>query len=855
VIRFDSANVRIHFAMTPMTLQSLAESLPQWANRPALGLRGECGSRWLSYSDLFGLSCKAAQAFAARNLPAQSRVILWADNSPEWVACLLGAAFRGLVVLAVDSQTSPEAVAKVVAETGAALVVFGAGQDHGNLPVARLSLMAIEDGEPGAIDELRVPVEADSPAVVVFTSGSTGHPRGVILTHRNVVSQLQPFARFRAVTRIVPIRLLALSPLSHVQGLVLGACLPLYLGLSTLYAQSVAPGYLISALRIGRIGILLAVPRILEVLEERLEFEVARRFGSHRLGAFGRVRAARKILGMRFSAILVGGATFPAARERFWQRMGCLLIQGYGATETTALATMCRPFLGSPGSVGYPIHADSIRLAEDGEILVRGPHLSAGYLDDERRLDQTPDGYFRTGDLGEYDAEGRIVFLGRKREIIVTAEGNNIHPAAIESVLEQCDGVRAAVVTGRKMNGLEEIHAVLLLRVDADPATAVHSANRILPPWQRIRGWSIWPQVDFPRGALGKVRRKEVATWLDGAAAYQRDTPDETRPQLPSLESCLAEPDSRRRIDALSRYLLPIIAGRTAAEIAAETRNLGLDSMETIRLLSRIEEQRMPGSGESIPARSSEPVDAIDFQIARPERRRPQEKAPAWQYWPGVQFFRSIFRSLTLDLLIPLRGEVEVDGLEYLAGLRAPFLVTLSPADRQHPTDYLAVYKALPRRFSRRLLFVMRSTPPDGFAPYLHGTGQVSPAYRLLLAALFHVGASSWFPFALFPTVEPGILGLARVAGGIDRGYQPVAVWGRGTALLAAETRATVVPVRLTGNDSLKRKSLWPRPRVRVAFGEPIHPGAVPDPIHLLSMVERRLKSMRERAPAQKDSA
>jgi long-chain acyl-CoA synthetase len=816
------------------TLQTLFDSLPRYGDRPAVGVRLDHGIRWVSYRRLHRDAVRAAAAFRQRGLRPGARVLFWSANSPEWVAFLLASALRGLVVVPVDALTPPAQVADLAARTEAELLLFGHDQEHRSIGMPKLSMSALDwapeppVGGPG-VDDLRMLVRPDDPAAVLFTAGTTGAARGVVLTHANLMAQADRFLGWRRLLRVVPARLLALSPLSHVQGLVLGCCLPLGLGLSVMYTRSAAPGHLIRAIRGGRVAVLATVPRVLEVLEHALRHDrpdggrplepwvTGRRSRlTRRIGLLVGVRAA---LGPRFSVVLVGGATLPASREQFWRDAGCAVVQGYGSTETAGIVTINDPLRGVAGSIGRPLHPGSVRLADDGEILVRGPHLSPGYVGPGAPpLDLTPDGHLRTGDLGRIGPGGGIVFLGRKKDLIVTAEGNNVAPTVVEAALAECPGHLGAVVAGLSPDGLEQLHAFLLLQPGADLAAIVRAANARLPPHQRVRSWSAWPDPDFPRGMLGKIDRDAVAR----RAAGPIGSTGPTRSEPATVDDCLADPDPHRRREGLAAYLRWRLGVQSVAQVATFAEQLGLDSMEAVRLMSRVEQLGLPGATA---ARALPPGVAAAGKPQPPERR-----APGWQFWPGVQLLRRVVRGLTVNPAVRLWTRVEVAGLSALGGVRSPVVFALDRSDRFRPSDYMLVYRALPRRLTRRLVLVM-GVPPT-LESYLCSPSGAPLWYRVYVRLMFQLGLPLAFPFALVPSTTPRGTqrGIDRTCGWIDRGYHPLLTWGPGGAVVAVETQASVVPVRLSGNVRAAGSGRGNRPTVRVTFGRPIRPPAGIEP-------------------------
>ena len=325
--------------------------------------------------------------------------------------------------------------------------------------------------------------ERGDPIEIVFTSGTTAEPRGVVLTHGNLLANLRPIeteiAKYRRYERIFhPLRILDLLPLSHVFGQLLGIFIPQVLGATCVFLDTLNPAEVTRAIRAERVSLLVTVPRLIESLRDHVERDLELRGqrekferdvraceGEHFLKRWWRFRAIRRKFGWRFWAIVSGGAALPAAAERFWDRLGYAVIQGYGLTETTSLVSLNHPFRLGKGSIGKTLPGLEVRLADDGEILVRGENVASGYWKDagvSSVLDA--DGWFHTGDLGERDTSGNLYFKGRQKNVIVTPEGLNVFPQDLEAELRKEAGVRDCVVVGLARDGNAEPCAVLLLR-------------------------------------------------------------------------------------------------------------------------------------------------------------------------------------------------------------------------------------------------------------------------------------------------------------------------------------------------------------------------------------------------------
>jgi long-chain acyl-CoA synthetase len=819
------------------TLQDLIAGLPRWGDRRALGLAGDLGVRWWSYRRLATEVERTAGLLAERGIGKGDRVLLRAPSSPEWVAFFLGAAARGAVPVLIDLQHPLELALRVMEREGAALALHDGPDAPADDPRWQ-SLSALAALRPAWPWET-VPVTPDDPAVVVYSSGTLAEPKGVVLTHGNLASQLAPFARWRPLLSLTRARFLVLPPLSHVLGLVVGLALPLSLGLAAVYTPSLRPARWARIIRDFRVAVLVAVPRALELLADLVTQGPGRGGLFWRRGQlFGRVP---------FRVLLVGGARLPVTLERFWRRSGLLVAQGYGLTETAAFVSIASPFSRRPGTLGRPVGGQEVLLAEDGEILVRGANLGGG-----GELEVTGEGFLRTGDLGRLDERGRLVFLGRKKEMIVTAEGLNVSPDTVEAALRESPGVRDAAAISRHGGGGEEVHAVLVLAVGASAAEMVARANRALPSGARIAGWTLWPGPELPRTSLGKLRRREIAGRIESPAPAV--PPDLTRPvRLADVE---AEADRHARLRRLARYLLqgepdPAEAGLRLVE------DLGLSSLDVVELLGMLEDEA-PGSSPRALAPAStlaeirRQVEEPSAAAGPPEGRVPTA-GPRWASSAPARLWRGLARGVATRLWSFLAYRVEAHWLTSPDRLPHPFLLAASP--HLHWQDAFALYLALPRRLRRRLMAVTNRDFRPLFAP---GPGD-SLEERLYLAGAYYLILPSLFPFTLLPSFGRTREGLLETARRVDRGWsvltfpQGLLYWGMpdpdrhdpGIALLSLETGVPILPVALVGNDDLGWRWRWPRRRIEVRFGEPIEPPVGGRPEELAARVQAAFDLLR----------
>ena len=525
-------------------LDLLDRAVLRYGERSALGLRGDDGgtTHW-TYRDLARRSRIAAWRLRALDLESGDRILTWSPSTPELPAAYFGAMHARLVIVPLDLRMSPDAVKGIVRASGARHLILGSGRDApdpleaglADFPTTSVEALC---AEPAADDPAFPPdwearqaawgrPTADETFQLIFTSGTTGTPKGVMLSHDNVVASIESFHR---VVPPMDHRLVSLLPLSHLLEQAVGLYYALDVGADILYVRSRNPRVIFDSLREHRVTSMIVVPQVLDLFWSAIEREVVK---AGRATAFDRLRrvarhlpfairrrlfaSVHRQLGGHFGLFVSSGAFLPPALQRAWEGLGVTVLQGYGATETgTGTATGFADH--GPGTVGRAPAGIEMRIVDDGEIQFRGRTVFAGYWDAPDLTAQafTDDGWYRTGDLGRFDDAGRLVLSGRIKDIIVLPNGFNVYPEDIENALRVA-GVREAVVVETEPGRIE---AVVLTPTDEDPAAfrariaaAVKTANASLGPNQRIAGWRAWPGEDFPRTHTLKVKRDPVRRW------------------------------------------------------------------------------------------------------------------------------------------------------------------------------------------------------------------------------------------------------------------------------------------------------------------------------------------------------
>ena len=773
-----------------------------------------------TYAELSATARSWCYVLASRSIAPGDRILLWGSNCFEWLSCFWAILLRGAVVVPMDAGASPDFVERVTREAQVKLIL---GECARIKPTEGPSSLAYDDlppvtrttaPPPGRAFEAGRDSTRDDIAEILFTSGTTSEPRGVVLSHGNFLANLEPIEQgidaYRRRERFFhPLRFVSEVPLSHVFGQFMGIFVPPLLGATVVFENSALPGEILRSIKRERATVLVAVPRMLDAIRSAFEGEIDSRgwrkwFDAAYLAAKDewfwyrpwRFRRLHALLGWKFWAFLSGSAALSSDTEGFFKRIGYAVVQGYGMTETASLISVNHPFDAKEGSVGKVLAGRELRIADDGEILVRGENVSSGYWENGalRRLDQQDHGWLHTGDLGEVDSQGNLRFRGRKKNVIVTPAGLNVFPEDLEAALRKQSAILDAVVIALEVGGNAEPVAALLLgnpaaaSADELARSAVDSANAALADYQRIRRWLVWPEPDFPRTPTGKPRLSVIASQAADLLGAARN---------PALPSTL-------------RSLLP--------------SNLNdLSSLDRVELLSTLEHRYNVELNETQFA-SAQSLAEIQKLVTQPSARRTDFAYPGWAQRAPVRLFRLLlYYAITWPITL-LLAHPRACGKQNLAGLKGPVLFVSNHITRK--VDIGLILFTLPARFRHRLATAMggetletfRRPPEEWFFAkrWFWQLGYFS------LVALFNV-----YPL---PQLS-GFRESFRFAGeSADRGYSLV-VFPEGTVnerdapgmipfqpgigLLTQNLNIPVVPLRIDGLWQMKREH-----RPLAGFGE-----------------------------------
>ena len=771
-----------------------------------------------------------AGRLAAAGVGAGDKVLFWGENRPEWIMAFWACLLRGVVVVPIDYRASASFVRTVGQLVEARLLLVGDEVASASLDTIQIWRLADLDTPHGGQSTWATPPGRHTPArddvaEIIFTSGATSEPKGVVITHRNVLANIVPVERevlkYRKFGRpFYPLRFLNLLPLSHMFGQALATFIPPMLPGVCVFMKGYSPHAIVHQIRSRRVSVLVCVPKILDVLREHMlriapELAVTPADSPHVARRWWRYRRIHRLFGLKFWCFIVGAAPLDPGLETFWSRLGFLVVQGYGLTETAPIVTLNHPFRTRRGTVGTPIAGVQVRIADDGEILVKGDNVTTGYFGAAAETAAAfEDGWFHTGDLGTLDAAGRLQVHGRKKEVIVTPEGLNVFPEDVERVVDAVPAVKESAVVGITRDGEERVHAVVVLETPTAPADVARAANRELGDHQRVRHVMVWPGDRLPRTeGTQKLKRAAVRVWVEQGAA-----PVAAKPA------------------AGDRSITSILERVAGDALSPDTRldELGLSSLERVELLMVLENE-LDVSVDERAVNEAATIADLEALVASPNAGSGPKTAtcsvPSWNQSRLVRWLRRLSLGLWLLPLTRLFAWIKVDGLEHVMAVRGPVVFA---ANHQSYIDPSVILAALPRAVRYRVATAMAK---EFFAAHFH-PARHTWCERLTSAFSYYLSAAFYNAFPL-PQREAGTRQALRHAGeligagnsliifpeGRRTGGDAIARFQPGVAMLAARLDVPVIPVRLRGVDSvLGRGQRMARPgRVTVRFGPHLH--------------------------------
>jgi len=801
-----------------------------------------------------------ATAFIRQGIHPGSRVAIVSENRPEWIMTYLSIVTAGGTAVPLDIQMTKKEVLSLLEQSGSHMVV--ASDQTMELvrtlpPNTRLITLDSRTGtEELVYEELvtqglkesmpSVHIHPEDVASLLYTSGTTGKLKGVVLTHRNLLSNA--WAMMNSGLGSANDNFLVMLPLHHAYPFMIACLVPLLMGAKMTLLQSLKGPDLLQCLQETQITMLVGVPQVFAMIRRAVFDQISRRpplirilvtfllvvsgLIRRRIGwNLGRVffKEIHQRFGGSFRLLCSGGAKLDPDVARDFERLGFTILQGYGLTETSPVVTFTPLSKPKIPSVGIPIPGVTVRLVNPdaggiGELVVRGPNVMKGYDDNpEATGEAIRDGWFYTGDLGYLDHEGYLFLTGRSKELIVTAGGKNIYPEELEKDYQTSPAIAEICLMSGDLieKGREGIHAIILPNFDFlktqklldVPQHLKNELTRIgltLPPYKRITGISLVKEP-LPRTRLGKIKRHKVLSLLETEPGHEEENLGSS-----VMEQEVLATETARRVLATLTTLLP-----KTKPIRLDDHldlDLGLDSLRRVELIASLEQQfgPLPDTLATGVITVKDVIDTINESIKEPA----EGKDPSFQSWhnligaqPPLDLTTRLFQSptvvqrviekvarVTLWLVCRFAFRLKVKGLDHLPR-QGPFVLASNHVS--HVDPFVLLISLPPTVFDR--IFTL------GWEPYFRGwLGRV----MVRIGHIIPIGPDT----SLVTVLQTAATGLRQGKSLLIFPEGERSIDGRllefrkGIGILACELTVPVVPAWIEGTyQVLPVGARWPR--------------------------------------------
>lgn len=695
-------------------MQNLGEFLGKYSKehnvRVAYEIKRGFRTQRFTFDDVHRLALKTAAFLTQIGLKKGDKVAIWAPNMPEYPILYFGCWILGVIAVPLDVRTTEETVKVFLTKAKCKLGFKGkfVPGDFGKLIERTFFLEDLPElintlplyppqRSPSATSE----VSWDNLAEIAFTSGTTGTPKGVMLTHGNILSEVE------ALTKAFPFkneyRTLSLLPLSHAFEQVVDFLALFKSGIKVTYLERINRLTILKAIRKGKITSVVLVPQALQLLMSGIEQEVEKKSKQKLWNILNTVSPLlpiflRRLLfhqvhqkfGGNLKFFGSGSAPLNIKLARKWENLGIEVFEGYGATETTAALTINTPSEKRLGSVGKVLPSCEIRInPQTHEIEAKGPNLSPGYFEDDQNSKAAfDDGWYKTGDVGEIDQDGFLYITGREAFRIVLPNGQKVYPEDLEKKLNAHQLVQESCVIGVKREEGEVVRAIVITKYPQKLDTIINEVNQNLASHEQIMEWSLWSEDDFPRTPILKIDRRKVVEVVSGL-------------QTEKLTSEIKTEDKLIKIINLISKVSPL----KIKESSTLAGDLKMDSLNRVELLSLIEQEYAVALPET----------AINPQTTVGLLRKLIEKSPAvaqdlpineinYQTW--VTNLRTIFQGLVVFPIHQLFVPMNIQGRENLKILKVPAIFYFNHIGIM---DGICILRVLPKNIRKNLVIAVDS--------------------------------------------------------------------------------------------------------------------------------------------------
>ncbi len=706
---------------------------------------------------------------ANKNIKKGDKIIIIASNSIEYVILYLSCILSGIIVVPLDVFTDLTLLKKIKNQVKPKAVFQT--KDLENLTKQTENIK----GKPKNSKILPKDI-----LQIIYTSGTTGDPKGVVLTNENITAGLN--SAVQTIPLKIKLKTLNLLPLSHIFSQVYGLFFSMYFNHEIFFIDTIQTRKIISFIKNKKINGVILVPGILQSIKNRLE-----------------KKSILSNLGSQFRIIGVGGTYLPIELEKFWKSRLISVIQGYGLTETSSIVSG-NTIIGKTGSVGKIAENVEVKIAKDGEILVKGKNVFPGYFKDKEKTQQVfKNNWFKTGDLGEIK-NNYLYLKERKKDIIITSSGLNVYPVDIELVLNKMPEIDESCVLQKE----NQVHAVLILKQKTNPENIIKQANKTLLSHQKIQSFSIWPETSFPKTLLGKIKKYQVLELIS------------SKPK--------AEPLTYK--DKLSNVIHNTLKSSQKINLKSKLSDLGMDSLKRVELISKLE---LTFETEINETAINQYTTVNDLQKIIKEPALSGIKFKTWPLNPLVKLTRIIFQNFLFYPYIRIFNKTEYSGAENLKLASKPAIFV---SNHQSVLDVPMINKILKKNDFKPAI------PADSYHVFgIGGRGNIFKKLYMKLrgfcTALFYNG----YPFGETIGTDKSLEFTGEM---IDRDYSiiifPEAQRTRdgkmnpfkpGIGYLALNMNVPIVPIKITGLHKIMPAGRYAIPnfgKSKINIGSPISP-------------------------------
>ena len=820
----------------------LQNSLLKYKKKTLVSLKKDFVYDRYTYGQIYDYSLRFISLLKQNNIKKGDRIAICSYNCPQYFYTFLGCIFSGVIIVPIDYGSSPKLVRKFMEKTECKLLITSKNK----IIRTKIKKIFVEDlddilktRKQGNINKnLR---EHDL-VQILYTSGTTGEPKGVMLSHENIYTNTTS-----ALTRIVinkNYQLLSLIPLSHVFEQVAGFFGVIFSGAKTTQLKSRRPSEMVKVMQNEKVNGIITVPAFFILFQKKIE-ERAKKAGNYRklqkTLKFSRkfpffirkliFKKIHKVFGNKLEKVVCGAAPLPLETELFWENIGVRVVKGYGLTETSPVLTVSNERKNILGSAGQAIPGVRLRLNEKKEIWALGRNTTPGYYKNKKATEKLYHGrWLRTGDLGEFDDKGNLFIKGRLKNMILKPSGLNVYPEDIEKALDKNPEIKESCVLGIS-HGQDIITTAVLLLEEKIPNKEVKKiiseTNKSLEFHQKIQDHIVWKKKDFPRTLTLKVKRRDVESEVKKKTYLHTESEDELIQILAKLS-----------------YL-------NSNEIKENSKlfcDLGFDSLKVIVLSTYIEEKMRVEIDEYL-INADTTVKNLRDLISQGVDQSKRLKLNEIMFSPIFYPLKILISEIAYFSASRFYTSVNVKGRENLKKIKTQFILT--PNHASH-LDFPTMARFLPIRHRVRMGM-------GAAADYFFKTGSLKSE---IISRSFSYCLGG-FPLSRIKkgrsdsSIKQSFEFIGKI---IDRGWS-VALSPEGTrsttgkinkfkpgiGIIVKESRLPVIPVKLKGlHEILPPHSRWPKKRgpVEIIFGKPIYYSSDMSAVEITKHLENTMRKM-----------